>query len=145
MSSSGLRDRPGCGKPSPGVARAGIERLIRASILDAAGGIESLPERDFADIVIRHNLPRPTRQQPVRRADGRYFLDVGWDRYDAGCEIHGIPHLEVLRWDADLRRANEIVVRGPRLLVFTSYAIRNEQRDVVGQLTALLRRGGWSG
>lgn len=119
--------------------------LIRASTLDAAGGIESLPERDFADIVARYHLPWPTRQQPVRRTDGRYFLDVGWEAFDAGCEIHGIPHLEVLRWDADLRRANEIVVSGPRLLVFSSYAIRHEQRDVADQVRALLRRGGWSG
>jgi hypothetical protein len=119
--------------------------LIVSSILDAVGGIQSLPERDFGDIVSRYHLPPPSRQHPVRGTDGRYFLDVGWDRYDAGCEIHGIPHLEVLQWDADLRRANDIVVRGPRLLVFSSYAIRNEQQDVAQQVMALLRRGGWSG
>jgi len=136
---SGLRDA---------LARRGPCRhraLIVSSIVDAIGGIQSLPARVFDDIMSRYHLPRPSRQQPVRRTDGRYFLDVGWDAYDAGCEIHGIPHLEVIRWDADLRRLNDIVVSGPRLLVFSSHAIRYEQHDVAEQVTALLRRGGRSG
>lgn len=119
--------------------------LIKESILDADGGIHSLPERDFELIRHSHGLPRPTRQQVVVRADGRFFLDVGWDDLGAAAEIHGIPHLEVLRWDQDLLRANEIVIRGPRLILFSSYAVRREPDQVAAQVIALLRRQGWPG
>lgn len=119
--------------------------LIIQSILDAGGGIQSLPERDFDTIRLERGLPRPTRQAAVRRADGKYYLDVAWRRYDTACEIHGIPHLRVTQWDADLLRSNEITIAGPRLLVFSSYAIRHERWTVGDQLERMLRRGGWAG
>ena len=118
--------------------------LIVESILDAWGGIQSLPELDFEMIRRRHGLPEPSRQTPQRRADGRYYLDVEWRDYDAACEIHGIPHLRVLQWESDLERANDITIAGPRLLIFSSYAIRRHEDRVADQLVRLLRRGGWS-
>jgi len=120
-------------------------RLITESILDAAGGIQSLPERDVEQIRRRFHLPTPSRQSPVRRPDGRYFLDLEWQQYDVGAEIHGIPHLQVVQWESDLERANEIVIEGPRLLIFSSYATRHESDRVGHQLARLLRRGGWTG
>ncbi len=117
--------------------------LVRESVLDAAGGIQSLPELEFARLVRRHQLPEPTRQRVLQRRDGRYYLDAAWDRYEATCEIQGIPHLQVGRWQADLSRSNEILIAGPRLLAFSSYAIRHSQARVADQLTRLLRRGGW--
>ncbi|HSK27172.1 MAG TPA: hypothetical protein VK894_09710 [Jiangellales bacterium] len=50
--------------------------------------------------------------------------------------MHGVQHLELLSWDADLDRMGEIVARGRRVLPFTSYAVRH-QGDRVG---SLLRR-----
>ena len=119
--------------------------LIVESILDAHGGIQSLPERDFDAIRTRRRLPRPTRQAVRRRSDGRYYLDVEWQDLDAACEIHGIPHLAVVQWEADLERANEISIGGPRLLIFSSYAVRRQQDRVGDQMERLLRRGGWHG
>jgi hypothetical protein len=117
--------------------------LIVESILDARGGIQSLPELDFEMIRRRRGLPEPSTQAPRRRADGKYYLDVEWRDYDAACEIHGIPHLRALQWESDLERANEITIAGPRLLVFSSYATRRQQDRVGRQLVQLLRRGGW--
>lgn len=119
--------------------------LIVESVLDAVGGIQSLPERDFETIRQQAGLPRPTRQSVRKRGDGRCYLDVEWAEYDAACEIHGIPHLEVRQWDADLDRANDVVVSGPRLLIFSSFAVRHRQTRATEQVTALLRRGGWRG
>jgi len=119
--------------------------LIIQSILDAAGGIQSLPERDIDQIRRRCGLPAPTRQAPVRRPDRRYYLDIAWLEYGVAVEVHGIPHLGVRQWEQDLARANEIVIQGPRLLVFSSYAIRHEPARVGDQLVRLLRRGGWAG
>lgn len=115
--------------------------LVSESILDAEGGLQSLPELDFDSICRRLRLPRPTRQSPRRRADGRYYLDVEWHGFDAACEIHGIPHLRVVQWEADPERANEITIAGPRLLIFSSYG--RQQVRVGDQLVRLLRRGGW--
>ena len=117
--------------------------LIKESILDAEGGVHSLPERDFDLIRRSFHLPSPTRQRVVVRSDGRYWLDVGWDEFDAGIEIHGIPHLAVLQWDLDLFRANEIAIVGPRLLSFSSYAVRHEAGLVGSQTVRLLQRQGW--
>jgi len=81
----------------------------------------------------------------LQRPDGRLYLDVDWRKYGSRCEIHGIPHSFAEQWDADVDRTNEITLEGPRLLVFTSYAVRHAPRRVGDQLVRLLRRGGWSG
>lgn len=70
--------------------------LIVESILDAAGGVQSLPERDFQTIWRTRRLPPPTSQAVRRRPDGTYYLDAAWFDYDAACEIHGIPHMRVM-------------------------------------------------
>ncbi len=117
--------------------------LIVESILDARGGIQSLPERDFDLLRRRRGLPEPTRQAVATRADGRFYLDVEWKAFDTACEVHGIPHLAVLDWESDLSRANEVTIGGPRLLVFSSYAVRRQQERAGDQLVRMLRRGGW--
>ncbi|MDQ3155852.1 MAG: hypothetical protein M3Q98_03885 [Actinomycetota bacterium] len=113
--------------------------LIVESVLDAVGGIQSLPERDFDDVRRKAGLPPPSRQVRVRGKDGRYYLDVEWSDHGIAVEIHGIPHLEVSNWDADVIRANEIVIGGRRLLAFTSYAIRHEPELVADQLVRLFK------
>jgi len=108
--------------------------LIIESVQDAVGGIQSLPERDFGEICRTHHIPQPSRQVKVTAPDGRYYLDAKWEQLGLAVEIHGIPHLAVRRWDADLFRANEIVIEGDRLLIFSSYAVRHEQVAVGSQL-----------
>lgn len=114
--------------------------LIRESILDAAGGIQSLPERDFDDIRRRAMLPAPTRQQRLRGTDGRFYLDATWDDLDLAVEVHGSQHQQVGQWDADITRGNEIVIDGRRLLIFTSYAIRHQPETVAEQLRRMVER-----
>lgn len=118
--------------------------LIVESVLDVAGGIQSLPERDFDQLRVDLGLPEPSRQAPVKR-DGRYYLDVEWRAYDTACEIHGIPHMQIVQWESDLARINEITIDGPRVLVFSSYAVRRLRPRVADQLVRMLRRGGWRG
>lgn len=108
--------------------------LIIESILDAAGGIQSLPERDFDEIRLAAGLPPPIRQRRVKGKSGHYYLDAQFPDIPLAIEIHGIPHLSVVRWNADLVRANEIVIAGERLLIFSSYTIRHERSTVIDQL-----------
>lgn len=116
--------------------------LISETIDDAEGGIQSLPERAFDRILRQRGLPSPTRQRVVRRPDGRYYLDADWEDYDLSAEIHGLPHLEVRNWDADLDRHNELTIDGRRLVQFTSYAVRHSPDRVGDQVERGLRRGG---
>lgn len=119
--------------------------LVIESILDAAGGIQSLPERDFDEVCRFAGLPRPSRQRAVRGPDGRYHLDASWDDLGMAAEVHGLPHHGVERWSADLVRANEVVISGERLLIFSSYTVRREQRAVADQLVRMARALGWTG
>lgn len=119
--------------------------LIVESVLDASGGVQSLPERDFGEICDWVGLPRPGRQQRIRGQAGTYHLDATWEQIGMSAEVHGIPHHAIERWSADLERANEIVISGERLLAFSSYAVRHEQRAVGGQLVRMARSLGWTG
>lgn len=112
------------------LARRGPMRrraLVRESVLDAIGGVQSLPERDFDEIRRGAGLPAPSRQRAVRGPTGRFYLDAAWATWDVAVEIHGLPHLEVQQWSADVVRANEVVISGPRLIVFTSNATRHQR------------------
>ncbi|MCW2831258.1 MAG: hypothetical protein JWP31_1950 [Aeromicrobium sp.] len=117
--------------------------LIRESILDATGGIHSLPERDFDEIRRRARLPAPSRQRVVKGPDGRYHLDAAWDEVRLAVEVHGAHHQQVDQWDADIMRGNDLVIDGYRLLIFTSYAIRHEPAAVTQQLTRMFASTGW--
>lgn len=113
--------------------------LIKESILDAAGGIQSLPERDFDELRVAAGLPKPTRQAPVKGPHGRYHLDVWMAELNLAIEIHGIPHLAIEQWSDDLHRGNEVVIDGRRVLAFSSYSIRREQAQVIDQLRRAAR------
>jgi hypothetical protein len=119
--------------------------LIVESILGVVGGVKLQPELDFEMIRRRHGPPTPARQSVQKRSDGKCYLDVEWPDYDTACEIHGISHIRILQWESDLERANEITIGGPRMLVFSSYAVRRQQQRVGSQLVRMLRRGGWRG
>ncbi|MGH8775565.1 MAG: hypothetical protein ACRDWI_10450 [Jiangellaceae bacterium] len=118
--------------------------LIAESIDDAEGGIASVPEREFEQIRRRFGLPVPDRQAVVRyRPGGRYHLDVDWNPYATGTEIHGTQHLQIRTWDADLDRHNVLTAGGRRILQFSSYAVRHRQEHVGALVTQALRSGGW--
>lgn len=117
--------------------------LIIESILDARGGIQSIPERDFREICRQFGLPQPTHQVPCKGADGRYYLDTAWDEFDLTAEVHGIPHLRIEQWDGDLDRSNEVAIIGKHQLSFSSYAVRHHREHVGDQLFRMLVALGW--
>ncbi len=118
-------------------------QLIDETIADAAGGIASVPERDFDEIRRQWGLPTPTRQRVLKRPDGRYYLDVDWEDYKISAEIDGMPHMSVLNWDADLDRMNEIAIDHRTLLRFTSYAVRHRKPAVASTLVRAFTSRGW--
>lgn len=108
--------------------------VVIESILDAHGGIQSLPERDFDEIRVLADFPKPERQAPVRGPGGRYFLDVWVPQFNLAVEVHGTQHVAIGQWTSDLHRANEVVIDGRRTLAFSSFAIRHERAVVIDQL-----------
>lgn len=118
--------------------------VIKESTFDAEGGKHSLPERDFQAIWDAVGLPPISRQHSVRTTTGRYFLDAYCDALGFGVEIHGIPHLRLEQWDADLSRANEITIAGEPRLTFPSFAIRHEPVAVANQLWRMAAARGWT-
>lgn len=120
-------------------------RIIVESIVDAQGGVQSLPEHEFDLIRRALHLPEPARQRVLRRRDGRCYLDADWPAYGIRVEVHGIPHSYVQNWDSDLLRQNDITIEGGGLLIFSSYAIRHLQPVVSRQLLSMFRSRGWLG
>ena len=119
-------------------------RLARETIDDVADGAHSLPELEFGRLLRTFGLPAPTRQRMLRRPDGRRYLDAEWLEYGVTAEVHGVPHMEVTQWDADLDRTTDLVADGRRVLQFTSYAIRHRAARVAERIGRALRTGGWN-
>lgn len=118
-------------------------RAIVETILDLAGDMHSVPERDFDRIVASRGLPRPTRQAVLRRPGGRHYLDAVWKEYRLAVEVDGSQHLEARQWDLDLRKAADVVADGLRLLRVTAFAVRHRRQDVGDLLVRALVSGGW--
>ena len=115
------------------------------SIRDAEGGVQSVPEREFALLVRRSGLPAPTRQRMLQRPNGRYYLDADWSDFGFCAEVQGSQHQEFVAWDGDLDRQNEVSAGGRRVLQFTSYTVRRRGDRVTDLLWRSLHTGGWSG
>jgi Protein of unknown function (DUF559) len=115
--------------------------LIRETIADAAGGVESLPERDFGRLLANAGLPQPSRQLPVRTTGGRFRLDAFFESAGVGVEIDGAHHRDSQQSDYDLGRQNELVTAGTRLLRFSSYQVRHEPARVAAVLARALVYG----
>lgn len=101
-------------------------------------------ELSSADV---HPVRHPRRTRPPRSA-----VDAAaWcasDRYARAIVIAAVqqglvPHQRDVAWSGDLFRTNEITIAGPRLLFFSSYAVRREQRSVGDQLLRMFHAQGW--
>jgi hypothetical protein len=119
--------------------------LIAESINDAEGGVASVPEHEFGVLCREYGLPKPSRQVVRLRPGGRAYLDAGFDDYGYSAEIEGAQHFFVGQRDQDLMRLNDLIIRGDRVLMFTSFAVRRRPDVVAEVLTRALRTGGWTG
>jgi very-short-patch-repair endonuclease len=118
-------------------------RALIATVLgDVAEGAQAGSELAFLRFLRRHGLPEPDRLQRLVRANGKRYIDAGWDRQRVVAEIDGAHHMEVAQWGADVLRANAVVVaeRHDRLLLlrFTTGNLRHDGDEVAEQLRAAL-------
>lgn len=119
--------------------------LVRQTAADAAGGAESLAEIDLVRLCRRFGLPVPNRQERRRDASGRVrYLDAYWPEFGLHVEVDGAHHLEVGQWEADMRRQNEVWVRGDRILRFSGFQVRRRPAEVADQIRRALIAAGWT-
>lgn len=116
--------------------------LVRSVLDDVQFGAHARSELDFLALLRRNLLPLPDELQVRPRTEEVRYLDAVWKRQRVAAEIDGAHHVEVGAWDADVLRANSVVVAhrgdGLALIRFTSGNLRNDEPVVVQQLRALL-------
>jgi len=113
--------------------------LLASTLADIAGGAQALSELDFARLARRYSLPEPDRQ--VMRVDAhgqRRWLDAFWDKARLVVEVDGLWHMEAAAWWADMRRDNDLIISGLRVLRFPAFAVRDNPGIVAGQIRAAL-------
>jgi very-short-patch-repair endonuclease len=112
----------------------------------AAGGAHSLPEVDLVRLCRRYGLPLPDQQVERTDASGRKrYLDAYWREWRVQVEVDGSFHLDVRTWWADMRRQNDLWVRGDRILRFPAWVVAHRPQEVAAQIRAALRASGWKG
>jgi hypothetical protein len=91
--------------------------LIAATLADIAGWAQALSELDFARLARRYGLPAPDRQVMRLDRDGRRrWLDAYWEEAHLAVEVDGLWHMEATAWWADMRRGNDLMISGLRVL-----------------------------
>jgi hypothetical protein len=120
--------------------------MLMAALSDVHGGSHSPAELAYLRRVERaHHLPRSRRQ--VRRAErgpSRYD-DVRYLRYRTRVELDGrAAHPDHERW-RDMRRDNDAVVAGDRVLRYGFADLRAAPCHIAAQVASVLQAGGWRG
>jgi hypothetical protein len=122
------------------VGRIRHKAHLRAALRDIAGGAEALSELDLRQLCRRFRLAPPSHQRRRKGPDGRLrYLDAEW-RLPEGrllvLEVDGAHHLDVVHWQADMRRERTVVLSGRRVLRATSFEVRAEPQLIAADLRA---------
>lgn len=117
--------------------------LLHAVVLDLIGGVRSIGELDFARECRRRGMPEPTRQSIRRRRDGRYYLDVEWERHGLVVEIDGVHHDGAGTVVPDALRHNEVALGGSVVLRLPLLGWRVARDDFMEQVERGLVAMGW--
>ena len=116
--------------------------LIRATILEVAGGAHSLPELQYARALRAAGLPLPTRQQRVRRPNGSWYLDNDFEPFLVTVEVNGAQHDSLLAREYDDERRGSLQVGGRLVVDLSSYTVRRRPRvAALRTAEALVARG----
>jgi very-short-patch-repair endonuclease len=124
--------------------RARRRGLVIETARYAQGGAEALSEIDFVQLCRRYRLPLPDLQTRRQDASGRVrYLDAYWREFGLHVEVDGAHHMDVRHWEADMRRQNDLWIKGDRVLRFPAWAVRHHPVETAGQLRQALEAVGW--
>lgn len=125
------------------VRRDRRRRFLEVVVLDLLGGSESLGELDVAAICRRRGLPSPERQALRRGRNGRYYLDVFWERWGLVLEIDGLQHTWATAIVDDALRQNDLSLQSLTVLRLPLLGLRVAEDAFMAQVEDGLRIGGW--
>jgi very-short-patch-repair endonuclease len=119
---------------------------LLAGLGDVAAGTHSPLELRYLRAVERaHGLPRGARQHAVDRDRGRRYDDVRYARFGVVVELDGrLAHPDESRW-RDMRRDNDSVASGVRVLRYGWADVASRPCAVAAQVVQVLRAAGWRG
>ena len=115
----------------PGRRRRGFVRRV---LLDAADGVQSLGELDFARMCRARGLPEASRQVVRRGPRGRIYLDVRWEGSRLVVEIDGAQHREGLNVTADNLSRNAVTLQNDRVLRIDLIGLRLYEDEYLRQV-----------
>lgn len=116
-------------------------REFRRVLVDIEGGAHSVAEIDVRRMCRRFGLPLPRRQRPRLDRDGRRrFTDCEWllpDGRTLILEVDGAFHVDVLHYEADVRRQRKLTSASTIVIRCTSLELRDDPAAVAQDLIAL--------
>ena len=75
-----------------------------------------------------------------RDGDGRRrWLDAYWEEAHLAVEVDGLWHMEATAWWEDMRRGNDLIISGLRVLRFPAFVVRDQPGVVAAQIRDALR------
>lgn len=125
------------------VRRDRRRRFLERVVLDLMGGAESLGELDVAGICRRRGLPVPDRQVVRRGPNGRYVLDIVWERYRLVLEVDGIHHSWATSVVGDALRQNDLSLQSLTVLRLPLLGLRSAEDAFFDQVETGLSAAGW--
>jgi hypothetical protein len=122
-------------------------RLLVEVVVEAAGGVESVLELEFAKVLRSHGLVEPRRQVREVLPDGRAIrLDTLFDPYDVVAELDGrLGHSTAADRERDRQRDDAHRARGRNPLRFGWARVLGHGCAVAAEVATALRDGGWQG
>ncbi len=127
------------------VRRHERRRALLEVLDDIRGGVQSMPELDFARLCRAYGLPEPTRQVRRRSSRGAAFVDAAFEEFGVLVEIQGAGHAVLDRMMLDEVRLLDLALRGEVTVPVSSATLRLDPQPFMAGLARLLRARGWRG
>lgn len=138
----GLTDVITLGRAMLAVRRDKRRELVHGVLLDLDGGVRSLGELDVARQCRERGLPEPSRQVLRRGRNGRYYLDIYWDRWKVVVEVDGIQHILGPNVVDDAIRQNDLAIQGLTVLRLPLLGLRVAADEFFAQVEDALAAAG---
>ncbi len=84
--------------------------LVRTVLDDVELGAHAASELDFLRFLRSYRLPAPDQLQRRVRVGATCYLDAWWERRRVCAEVDGAHHRSAGVWEADVLRANDLVL-----------------------------------
>jgi hypothetical protein len=118
--------------------------LLRQVLAEAAGGIRSVAEAEFKDLIERAGLPRPMFNAGLFTADGAFIAkpDAWWPDAGVAAEVDSRQwHLRPDDWEKTMHRHAAMSRHGILVLHFTPGQIRSDPATVIAAIADSLKAG----